>query len=151
MKKTVLLLLAFCCTVFSFAQSKNDKAARAVEAIERQRFNAMVSKDTIFLDRVFADDIVYTHANGGMNDKETYLNSIRQGRAVYDKIDIEEMKLRGYNKGKTVIINGMVLFTQPSKEAGKPNLAHIRYIAVYIKNKSKGWQMVSWQSLKLTS
>lgn len=120
-----------------------------MEALERKRFDAMVSKDTVFLDRIFADDLVYTHANGGMNDKNAYLGSIKQGRAVYDKIDVEEMKLRGYNKGKMVIINGMVLFTQPSKEPGKPNLAHIRYIAVYVKKRSKGWQMVSWQSLKL--
>lgn len=149
-KKLLLLaLLAF--PTVAFAQSKKDlAAAKEVEQLERQRFAAQVSKDFTFLEKAFADDLVYTHSGGKQNGKTDYLQSIRDGKSQYDKIDVETLNVRAYNDGKTAVVNGTILITLPPKD-GQPNLAHLKYVVVQIKDKKKGWQVVIWQSQKQAS
>jgi ketosteroid isomerase-like protein len=126
---------------------RNAEAAKEVEALERQRFAAQVSKDYAFLEKAFADDLVYTHSGGKQNDKSEYLQSIRDGKSVYDKIDVENINVRAYNGGTTAVVNGQITIYQPNKPDGSPNVAHLKYVTVQIK-KPQGWQVVLWQSQK---
>jgi len=127
---------------------RNAEAAKEVEALERQRFAAQVSKDYAFLEKAFADDLVYTHSGGKQNDKSEYLQSIRDGKSVYDKIDVEHINVRAYNGGLTAVVNGQITIYQPNKPDGTPNVAHIKYVTTQIKDPKKGWQVVLWQSQK---
>ena len=150
MKKSALLLLLtlLAMPVILFAQSKKDvAAAKEVEVLERQRFEAQVKKDYTILEKVFADDLVYTHSNGKQNNKTEYIQSIREGKSVYDKIDVENMNVRAYNGGMTAVVNGQITIYQPNKPDGSPNIAHLKYVTVQIKN-PQGWQVVLWQSQK---
>jgi ketosteroid isomerase-like protein len=131
----------------AFAQ-RNAAAVKEVEALERQRFEAQVSKDYAFLEKAFADDLVYTHANGKQNGKTDYLQSIREGKSVYDKIDVENINVRAYNGGTTAVVNGQITIYQPNKPDGTPNVAHIKYVTTQIKTAANGWQVVLWQSQK---
>ena len=126
---------------------RNAEAAKEVEGLERQRFAAQVSKDYAFLDKAFADDLVYTHASGKQNNKTEYLQSIREGKSVYDKIDVENINVRAYNGGQTAVVNGQITIYQPNKPDGSPNVAHLKYVTVQVKN-PQGWQVVLWQSQK---
>lgn len=126
---------------------RNSEAAKAVENLERQRFAAQVSKDYTFLEKAFADDLVYTHANGKQQGKTDYLQGIRDGKSVYDKIDVESLNVRAYNGGQTAVVNGQITIYQPNKPDGSPNVAHLKYVTVQIKN-PQGWQVVLWQSQK---
>lgn len=126
---------------------RNATAAKEVEALERQRFAAQVSKDYAFLEKAFADDLVYTHSSGKQQGKTDYLQSIRDGKSVYDKIDVENINVRAYNGGMTAVVNGQITIYQPNKPDGSPNVAHLKYVTVQIKN-PQGWQVVLWQSQK---
>ncbi|GAA4507060.1 hypothetical protein GCM10023172_37040 [Hymenobacter ginsengisoli] len=126
---------------------RNAEAAKEVEGLERQRFAAQVSKDYAFLEKAFADDLVYTHANGKQQGKTDYLQGIRDGKSVYDKIDVENINVRAYNNGTTAVVNGQITIYQPNKPDGSPNVAHLKYVTVQIKN-LQGWQVVLWQSQK---
>jgi len=126
---------------------RNAEAAKEVEALERQRFAAQVSKNYAFLEKAFADDLVYTHANGKQQGKTDYLQGIRDGKSVYDKIDVETINVRAYNGGQTAVVNGQITIYQPNKPDGSPNVAHLKYVTVQIKN-PQGWQVVLWQSQK---
>jgi ketosteroid isomerase-like protein len=130
--------------------SKDDRAAKEVEGLERQRFEAQVKKDFTFLEKAFADDLVYTHSNGKQNNKTEYLQSIREGKSVYDKIEVENINVRAYNDGKAAVVNGQIIIYQPNKPDGTPNVAHLKYVVVQVKNK-QGWQVVLWQSQKQAS
>ena len=147
-------LLLFSCAT-TRAQTPPAKAMTAVEKevelLERQRFEAQVKKDFTFLEKVFADDLVYTHSNGKQNDKTEYIQSIRDGKSQYDKIDVETLNVRAYNDGKTAVVNGTILITLPNKPDGTANLAHLKYVVVQVKDKKKGWQVVLWQSQKQAS
>lgn len=144
MKKILILALSLIIGQTALAQSTKAD----VEALERKRFAAQVSKDFDFLEKVFADDLVYTHSSGKQDNKTTYIASIKDGKSVYDKIDIEEIIVRDY--GKTAVVNGKVAITQGTA-SGKPTILPLRYTVVYNKNGKKGWQLNTWQSLKLAN
>ncbi|GAB2779252.1 ketosteroid isomerase-like protein [Hymenobacter luteus] len=151
MKKLQLLfmLLGLALPTLTFAQTKNDQAAaKLVETLERQRFEAQVKKDYTVLEKVFAEDLVYTHSNGKQNNKQEYIQSIRDGKSQYEKIDVEALNVRAYNDGKAAVVNGTITITLPPKPDGTPNLAHLKYVVVQIKDPKKGWQVVLWQSQK---
>ena len=152
MKNYILCALLLAISQLSMAQNSIDKkqvaAKSEVEALERQRFEALVKKDYAFLEKVFADDLLYVHSSGKSDNKATYINSIKEGKSNYAKIDVEEIAVRPYNNQKAAVVNGVVNITQ-SPVDGKSNMLHLRYTVVYIKNKGKGWQLVTWQSLKL--
>ncbi|RZL02792.1 MAG: nuclear transport factor 2 family protein [Hymenobacter sp.] len=164
--KNLLLPLLLACPLLGLAQARkpakpntallptearmaerNAAAAREVEDLERQRFAAQVSKDYTFLEKAFADDLVYTHASGKQNGKTDYLQSIREGKSVYDKIDVESLNVRAYNGGTAAVVNGQITIYQPNKPDGTPNVAHLKYVTMQIK-KPQGWQVVLWQSQK---
>jgi ketosteroid isomerase-like protein len=158
MKKLITLALLLVLGLSAVAQargsqpatSKNDKAAKEVEALERKRFEAQVTKDYAFLEKAFADDLIYTHSNGKQNNKTEYIQSIRDGKSVYDKIEVENLNVRAYNDGKTAVVNGQIIIYQPNKPDGTPNVAHLKYVVVQVKTK-QGWQVVLWQSQKQAS
>ncbi|RZK25049.1 MAG: nuclear transport factor 2 family protein [Hymenobacter sp.] len=130
-----------------FAQ-RNAAAVKEVEQLERQRFEAQVKKDYDFLEKAFADDLVYTHSGGKQNNKTEYIQSIRDGKSVYDKIDVENINVRAYSGGTTAVVNGQITIYQPNKPDGTPNVAHLKYVTVQIKTAASGWQVVLWQSQK---
>ncbi|RSK43781.1 nuclear transport factor 2 family protein [Hymenobacter rigui] len=144
----VLMGLAGPLRAVAQASKKDQTAAKEVEMLERQRFEAQVKKDYAVLERVFADDLVYTHSNGKQNNKQEYLQSIRDGKSQYDRIEVEALNVRTYNDGRTAVVNGTITITLPNKPDGNPNLAHLKYVVVQIKDPKKGWQVVLWQSQK---
>lgn len=119
---------------------------KAVADTERQRFGAQVSKDYAVLDKVLANDMTYTHSNGNTDGKQSYIQSIRDGKSKYDAIDVQELKVRVY--GKTAVINGVCLIK--ANNNGETINTHLRYTDVYVQN-GKQWQLVAWQSIKLAN
>ncbi|GAB4029021.1 nuclear transport factor 2 family protein [Spirosoma gilvum] len=117
---------------------------KAVIATEKKRFTAQIDKDFAVLDRVLASDMIYNHSSGVSDTKTSFVESIRDGKTVYQAIDIEEQKVRVY--GNTAVINGLCMLKATSN--GNPVNNHLRYLSVYVK-KGGQWQMVAWQSLKL--
>ena len=118
---------------------------KAVSAVEKQRFDAQVSKDYAVLERVLADDLLYAHSNGNTDGKQSYIQSIRDGKSNYAAIESQELKVRVY--GNTAVINGVCLIKMNTNNT--PTELKLRYTDVYVK-KGKQWQMVAWQSLRLT-
>lgn len=126
----------------SFTATSADE--KTVIETEKQRFAAQVKADFTVLDRVLANDLIYAHSNGGTDSKQSYLQSIREGKTKYSSIDIEEQKVRIY--GNTAIINGLCSLIAINN--GEALNSHLRYISVYVRHAGQ-WQMVAWQSLKL--
>ena len=90
MKKAFLFIILLATSQVIFAQSKFEKKQAAakseVEALERQRFAAQVSKDFDFLGRVFADDLIYTHSGGKKIQKKRISIPSKKVRAFTIKL-----------------------------------------------------------------
>lgn len=136
------------CLIFSFqfvhAQSSADE--KAVADVEKQRFDAQVSKNYAVLEQVLSDDLLYTHSSGNTDGKQSYIQSIRDGKSNYAAIEPQEQKVRVY--GNTAVINGVCLVKMNNNN--QPTELKLRYTDVYVK-KGKQWQMVTWQSLRLNN
>ena len=119
-----------------------------IEQLERQRFDAQVAKDLPTLERLFADDLIYTHSNGHQDGKASYLASIASGQSRYDKVTIEAMTVRPYNDDHTAIVNALIEIDLGPGADGQPAFTRIKYVVVYIKTEATGWQLVLWHAQK---
>ena len=122
--------------------------AETIAQLERQRFEAQVHKDFSTLDKIFADDLIYTHSNGHQDTKASYLDSIRSGQSRYDKVDIEDLAVRAYNDDYTAVVNGLITIALGPGADGQPAFTRIKYAVVYIKTTASGWQLVLWHAQK---
>ena len=100
-----LALLAACQT----APPEMTDAQRA--AIEEQLFEmeydwigAYESGDLSALDRIFADDFIYTVDDGTVYDKQAFISRAEEDPIDYDSIRIETMETRWY--GSTPVVTG---------------------------------------------
>ena len=131
------LLLPF----YGLAQSKTD---RLILATEQQRFASMVSRDTVALRPLLADDLLYTHSNALQETKAAHLSAIATGRLVYASMLRETAQVRRY--GKMALTNGIVQVTGVVN--GTSFDVRLLYTAVYRRVRGQ-WQLVNWQSTRL--
>ncbi|GAB3908613.1 hypothetical protein GCM10028803_44570 [Larkinella knui] len=140
-------ILLFCClltTSFVYAQSSADE--KAVLDVEKQRFDAQVTKNYAVLEKVLADDLIYNHSNGNQDTKQSYIQSIKDGKQSYDAIEAQEQKVRLY--GNTAVVNGICQVKATNN--GQSINTRLRYMDVYVR-KGAQWQLVAWQSLRLAN
>ena len=123
-------------------------AIQEIEQLERRRFDAQIARDLPTLATIFADDLIYTHANGHQDNKASYLASIESGQSRYDKVDIEQIVVRPYNDDRTAVVNALIQIDLGPGANGQPSLTRIKYVVVYIKDEVKGWQLVLWHAQK---
>ncbi len=141
--KSLLTLFLLGFALLARAQSADEQA---VVTAEKQRFAAQVSRDYDALGQLLADDLVYTHSNGNTDNKQAYIQSIRDGKSVYEQIDVTEQKVRLY--GDVAFINGVCLIKLTTNGAST-NLK-LKYTDAYARRNGK-WQLITWQSLRLTN
>ena len=125
------------------AQSADE---RAVVAVEKQRFAAQVSRDFDALGQILADDLLYTHSNGNTDTKAVYIQGIRDGKFRYDQIDVVEQKVRLY--GDVALVNGVCQIKATNN--GEPTNLKLKYTDAYARRNGK-WQLITWQSLRMTN
>ena len=140
MRKSLLFTLLLTATI-CFSQSKKQLQ---LEALERQRFEAMTTKNLLFLEEVLSDDLAYTHSNGLFENKQQHLDNIRSGTLNYRTMQSEEMQVREHRR--TAVITGIVNVTGILNE--KEFAVRLRYTDFYVKEKGK-WRLAAWQSLRL--
>jgi len=128
----------------SYVVRSQNATETTVADLEKQRFAALVSKDYAYLDKVLAEDLYYCHSNGLIDNKTSFIQSIKDGKLTYQEMVPEELKVRVY--GKTAVITGLCSAKVLSN--GQQINTRFRFTDVYVKNKA-GWQIVSWQSLRI--
>ena len=70
---------------------------RKISGLEDQRYQAVLDGEYNVLERLFHDQLVYTHSSGNVDSATTYLEKLRSGGVVYHHIDhpIEKVLLSG--------------------------------------------------------
>lgn len=112
-----------------------------INDLENARYRAMVSSDITTLDQVLADDLIYTHSSGRVDDKAQYLESIRSGALRYLSAERQQDSLRVY--GDVVILQGRMKAHIVS--GGIERQLDNVFTCVWAR-KTQGWRMVNWAS-----
>jgi hypothetical protein len=141
MRLTTLLLLLLL-AVAGFSQGKKH---RELEALERQRFEAMTKQDVAALGHMLSEQLTYTHSNGLVENKTEHLENIRTGKLRYLTMQPEEMQVR-FPQRRTAVVTGIVAVTGALN--GKEFNIRLRYTDAYVKQRGK-WRLASWQSLRM--
>jgi len=115
-----------------------------IARIEEQRFAAMLSADTVTLDRLLASDLTYVHSNGKLESKQELVGAIKAGSLKYKVIAPEDVHVRLYDS--TAVVTGRCRFEVES--SGAEIKLQVRYTDVYVK-KASGWQLVAWESTRI--
>jgi hypothetical protein len=110
---------------------------------QKMRFEAMINRDTITLDRILGTDLTYLHSNGLLESKQNFINSISSGKLIYQEIKVDTPTLRTI--GKISIVQNTGLFVGIIK--GTPFKVRLTYLSIYKKEKRR-WKLIAWQSLK---
>ena len=143
--KNYLVSFVFSCLAFAaFAQKPT---VESLKSAELARFKVMVAKDRAGLEAVMHKDLVYFHSSGVADTKDSYIESIFNGKSNYLSISSSEMLTRVY--GKTGINTGIVNIINLNAE-GKETPLKLRFTDVFVFEDGR-WQMVSWQSTKLAN
>ncbi len=115
-----------------------------VIALDRQRMAAMAAKDIDALNRLIADDLIYTHSSARLDTKASLIGNMTSGSTVYTEVTPSDVVAQ--DCGDTVVLTGKARIGVMS--GGKPNAFTVRFTDVYAKRNGQ-WQMVTWQSTRL--
>ncbi len=140
-------LLSFVCSCLAFIAFGQKPTVESLKSAELARFKVMVSKDRAGLEAVMHKDLVYFHSSGVADTKDSYIESIFNGKSNYLSISSSEMLTRVY--GNTGINTGIVNIINLNAE-GKETPLKLRFTDVFVFEDGR-WQMVSWQSTKLAN
>ena len=118
--------------------------AEKIIELDRQRMAAMAAKDVSALDRIIADDLIYTHSSARVDTKKTLIGAMESGATVYTAVEPSDVVAQ--DLGDAVVLTGVA--TISVKSGGVPNSFRVRFVDVYA-NRGGQWQMVTWQSTRL--
>jgi ketosteroid isomerase-like protein len=118
--------------------------AQEIIALDRQRMTAMAKKDIATLNKIIADDLIYTHSSARTDTKKTLIGAMESGATVYTSVEPSEVVAQDF--GDVVVLTGVAAISVNS--GGTPNSFRVRFIDVYARRGGQ-WQMVTWQSTKL--
>lgn len=65
-----------------------------VRALQQALISAMLKGDAQAIARYVDDDAIYIHSNGVTDSKESYLKSVKDGRFVYDALELVDERHR---------------------------------------------------------
>ena len=124
-----------------------DDAAKAVEAAERGWATGVTKNDFALLDKVLATGLTYTHSNGAVDTKDSYIGKLKAGTAKYVSVDYTDLKAQVLSKDTAITICRAKVVTMAD---GKPNPMSMSLLHVFKKN-GKQWQLVAHQSARLAN
>jgi ketosteroid isomerase-like protein len=136
--------LAFALSAVAFGASAQSAAEKEIRAVEQQRYKAMVDADYATLDKLLADDLLYAHSSGEIDDKKSLVAAMRSGTRRYKKVTTDDTRYRV--DGKLAVITGRAVIEV--ERDGKPQAFSTRFTAVYEKSAS-GWRLAAWQTTRL--
>ena len=115
-----------------------------VKAVDDERIAAYLSGNAAALDKYFADELVYIHSSGIVDNKQKVIDSFKSGDIKIRKFDREDIKV--YQVGSTVILSAIGHIDLSVK--GKDAQFDLRYSAVYAK-RAGVWQLFYYQGARL--
>lgn len=119
---------------------------KAVEAAERSWGAGVVAKNYAVLEKVLADDLIYTHSNGLVDTKRSYIDALKSGKSEYYKIDYESIRVKMIDA--TTAMAFCRGFFQTKAADGNKQEMNLAFLHVF-KKKGADWQLVGHQSARL--
>lgn len=142
MKKILLTLLAVLTISVAMAQTKQEK--EVLDRVEMWR-KAVVGQDAKTLDQMLVPELTYGHSNGHIDTKDSFINTLRDKKEIYNELNIDDMTVSVVGKNALVRHKMTGMMTLQDGSISKPNLGVLQ---VWTQT-SQGWQLLARQAFKL--
>jgi len=131
--------------VSSASFAKDEDRSVALRTAETTRFEAQVNADAAKLGKLLDDGLEYTHSNGDLDTKQSFIESLTSGTRDYisSVATIETVRIFG----DVGVIRGKAKVTVGGKDR-QPQDLHIGYTDVWLWKNGK-WHMTAWRSARL--
>jgi hypothetical protein len=119
-------------------------SADEVQAAEDARYAAQEGDDYAAMEKLIGDDLVYIHSSAVVDDKASYIDSMRSGNVKYRKMARSNTTVRTF--GCLAILSGDANFDVTVK--GQDISVELRFHSVWAR-RADGLQFVSWQATRV--
>ena len=147
MKKSLfaIALLAWS-AVAALAQEKHTASPlnETVLNLEQKWEDALTKSDVAALEKLYDENLVYTHSNGKVDTKTSYITSIKTGAVKYESMKRDDIKVSVYGHTAVVTCHWVVHVVA----RGNKNDLDARYLHVYVEQPD-GWKLVAHESTKV--
>ncbi len=113
-------------------------------AAEDARYAAQTGDDYAALDKLIGADLVYIHSSAVVDNKASYIDSMRSGNVKYRTMQRSDVTVRTY--GCLAVITGLANFDVTVK--GQDLSVEIRFHSIWA-NREKGLQFISWEATRV--
>lgn len=131
-------------TILAVACKSKEKPQEADDAqvikLNNLYDKALINHDTAMLNRLYAEEFVYTNPEGKVLNRQDQITSIAVSEMKWETGGSEDVKVKVY--GDMAVMTGA--FMAKGNYRGNPLTIHERYTAVWRK-KDTTWQMVAEQ------
>lgn len=117
-----------------------------IEKTERAWGAAMMKNDFAALDKLMADDLVYSHSNGLVDSKQSYIDGLKSGKSAYYVIEYDHIKVKDLD-ANTALAFCKATFTTKAPDGNK-QVMPLLLLHVFRKNNGQ-WQLVAHQSARI--
>lgn len=122
----------------------SDAAVDEILALEDERWAAQIAEDTAKLAELYSDAMRYTHSNGLVDTKESFLSAIE--KRVFDYRSEDRSDVECSVVGDTALVTGRARFHVVA--GGRDVDLDARFTAVWARQGGR-WQFLCWQSTSL--
>jgi hypothetical protein len=111
---------------------------------EDARYAAQTGDDYAALEKLIGSDLVYIHSSAVVDNKASYIDSMRSGNVKYRKMQRSDVTVRTY--GCLAVITGLANFDVTVK--GQDFAVEIRFHSIWA-SRDKGLQFISWEATRV--
>jgi ketosteroid isomerase-like protein len=148
---SAVAMLVITATSLVLGQSKakkqdgpSDSTEEAVRQLHSEIVQAQLTSDTATLDRLWADDHIFTNPLGVVQSKAQRLAEIHSGGRTLEAFSIADIEVRAY--GDTAVVTSRA--TLKGQRQGQDISGQYRGIDVYVKRQGR-WQVVAAQATRI--
>lgn len=112
--------------------------------MEKNWVKSVLARDTAALEKVLATDLIYAHASGVVDTKQSYIAKIKGGKQVYKSLEQRKMTVKMH--GETAVTQCWARVTGVNPQG--PFDDKIMMLHVWIK-KAGAWQLAGHQTARV--
>jgi ketosteroid isomerase-like protein len=127
-----------------FAVSAAAQTVADITAVEKDWAQKVRTRDVKALEKLLADDLIYAHSTGIVDNKQTYLSKIGEGRQVYKTVDHQKIEVRLHGSSA---VTHCIMRMAGTNQAG-PFDDKVMMIHVWVK-KGASWILAAHQTTKV--
>lgn len=147
MHRMLLSLALFTSTaLIALAQDSTHPTAaeQTILKLEQQWEDALTHSDTAALNQLYDATLIYTHSNGKVDSKSSFVHMIETGATKYQSMNRDDIRVHVYSSSAIVSCH----WDAHVMAGGNKIDLNARYLHVYVKQ-GDSWKLVAHESTKV--